>query len=110
MADLVSTVAHVAPYIPEENLPTVVDALKKMPEDKLSVINMIAFKKPSVTTILAAFFGSLGLDRFYIGQVGLGIVKLITCGGCFIWNLIDFFMSDRNCKKANYQKLQTYLY
>ncbi len=110
MADLVSTVAHVAPYIPEENLPMVVEALKKMPEDKLTTINMIAFKKPHVTAILACLTGYYGIDRFYLGQTGLGIVKLITCGGLLIWSLIDFFKFDSNCKKANYQKLQAYLY
>lgn len=109
MADLVSTVAHVAPYIPEENLPMVVEALKKMPEDKLTTINMIEFKKPYVTALLAGFIGSYGIDRFYLGQAGLGIVKLITCGGLLIWSLIDFFMFDSNCRKVNYQKLQAYL-
>lgn len=110
MANLVSTVAHVAPYIPEENLSMVVEALKNMPEDKLTTINMIAFKKPSVTAILACILGYWGMDRFYLGQVGLGIVKLITCGGLLIWSLIDFLRFDSNCKKANYQTLQAYLY
>ena len=49
MADIVSTVAHVAPFIPEENIPMVVDTLKKLPEEKLNVISMISFKKPFTT-------------------------------------------------------------
>lgn len=110
MADLVSTVAHVAPFIPEENIPMVVESLKKLPEDKLNAICMIDFKKPYTTFLLAAFLGGLGLDRFYLGQTGLGIVKLITCGGVCIWSLIDYFMFNSNCKKANYQMLQAYLY
>jgi TM2 domain-containing membrane protein YozV len=36
--------------------------------------------------------GGLGIDRFMRGQVGLGIVKLITAGGCGIWALIDWIM------------------
>ena len=39
--------------------------------------------------LLSVFAGALGVDRFYLGQTGLGIVKLITCGGCGIWALID---------------------
>jgi TM2 domain-containing membrane protein YozV len=38
------------------------------------------------------FFGNLGIDRFMRGQVGLGILKLITCGGCGVWTLIDWII------------------
>ena len=42
-----------------------------------------------VTCILSILLGFLGVDRFYLGQVGLGIVKLITTGGCGFWWFID---------------------
>jgi hypothetical protein len=49
----------------------------------------ISPKSKGVLILLSAFGGSLGLDRFYMGQIGLGILKLITAGGCVIWALID---------------------
>jgi len=39
---------------------------------------------------LYGFAGLIGLDRFYRGQVGWGVVKLITLGGVGIWAFIDF--------------------
>ena len=45
-----------------------------------------------VTLLLSIFVGSLGVDRFYLGYIGLGILKLITCGGFGIWWLIDLIM------------------
>lgn len=42
--------------------------------------------------ILSIFFGTLGVDRFMMGQVGWGILKLITAGGFGIWWLIDVIL------------------
>ncbi|MFZ2126552.1 MAG: TM2 domain-containing protein [Candidatus Microsaccharimonas sp.] len=40
-------------------------------------------------TYFSLFLGFLGVDRFYMGYVGLGILKLITFGGFGLWWLID---------------------
>ena len=56
-------------------------------------------KSRLATTILAWVLGGLGVDRFYLGQIGTGILKLITGGGFGIWWLIDLIMAAAGSRK-----------
>ncbi len=42
--------------------------------------------------ILSVLFGFLGADRFYLGRIGLGILKLLTFGGYFVWWVVDIIL------------------
>ena len=45
-----------------------------------------------ILLILSIILGTLGVDRFYVGKIGTGVLKLLTVGGCGIWWLIDWIM------------------
>jgi len=49
-------------------------------------------KSKIVAGLLGIFLGACGVHRFYLGYTGIGILMLVTLGGCGIWSLIDAIM------------------
>lgn len=49
-------------------------------------------KKWVTCLLLSIFLGTLGIDRFYLGKMGTGVLKLITAGGLGLWWLIDIIL------------------
>src|SRR6478735_2007012 len=46
-----------------------------------------------VTVLLSYLLGVLGVDRFYLGKIGTGVLKLFTFGGYGLWWLIDLLIT-----------------
>lgn len=80
--------------------------LENVDESKLATIQAIPFKDPMTMMILAIVAGSLGIDRFMLGQVGLGVAKLLTCGGCGVWTIVDIFSVQQRTKDFNLNLLK----
>ncbi len=86
------------------------DRLLQLDDSKWGMIQTMQFKDPTVSIIVSLLAGSLGIDRFIIGDTGLGIGKLLTCGGLGIWAIVDWFMIMGATREKNMQKLQSVLY
>ena len=76
---------------------TTVEQVKSVPLEKSK-------KDPLIVLLLSIFVGGLGIDRFYGGRIGLGILKLFF-GWIFIWWLIDVILAACGRQKDNEGKL-----
>ena len=88
-------------------LKNIEEKLKTLDDSNSAVILGLSFQKPTVILIIAIL---LGWDRFFLNDVGLGIVKVITCQGCGIWWLIDIFSAKKRTYEYNIKKFNEALF
>jgi TM2 domain-containing membrane protein YozV len=67
-------------------------------------------KDPTTLLIVSIIGGHFGIDRFLLGEVGLGVAKLLTCGGLGIWTIVDWFLIMGRTREINMQRIQQLLY
>jgi TM2 domain-containing membrane protein YozV len=94
-------------YLPESQIMFVRERLLAADDSKEGLLHAVQFKDPTIALILSLLTGNLGIDRFYIGDTGLGIGKLITCGGLGIWTIIDWFMIMGTTREKNLMRLMS---
>ena len=99
-----------AKYFEAHQIPIMRDRLLSVDDSKWMMIQTIPLKDPQTSLIVSILGGSLGIDRFIIGDIGIGIAKLLTCGGFYIWTIVDWFMIQGATREKNMQALQQFLY
>lgn len=99
-----------AKTFPQDKMLLIKDKLLTVDDSRFSTIAATMSYKSGVTaTLLAWFLGCFGVDRFYTENTGLGVVKLLTLGGCGIWTIIDLFTASKRAKELNFNKLMLIL-
>ncbi|MCL2851965.1 MAG: TM2 domain-containing protein [Defluviitaleaceae bacterium] len=96
-------------FFRSETLPYIQERLASMPEERLNELYSIQMKDPMTMLLVSIFIGEFGVDRFMIGDTLLGVLKLITLGGCLIWWIIDIFLISNRVRDVNYNKLMQVL-
>lgn len=80
-------------------------ALANISPEKMSLVYATELKDPQMILICSLLLGGIGIDRFMIGDIGLGILKLLTFGGLGIWTIIDCFLTYRKARKVNFERI-----
>jgi len=89
---------------PAEKLIEIKQKLEQMDDNKFMVLQSMQLKDPTTLLIISLLAGSLGVDRFMLGEAGLGVAKLLTGGGCGIWTIVDWFTVMDRTRMNNYMK------
>lgn len=91
----------------ENQIFTVKEKLAKLPVDRQTMVQSMSLKDPIVALLISFFVGCFGIDRFYVGNIVLGILKLLTLGGLGIWALVDLFLIMRAARTTNFNKIMS---
>ena len=94
-----------AKYFEPSAIPIIRQKLENASEDTMVTLQATELKDPTTILLLSIFLGSLGVDRFMIGDVGMGVLKLLTCGVCGILTIIDWFTISKKTKQLNLSKV-----
>ncbi len=86
------------------------EKLIKLDDSKFVQLQSVNLKDPTIVLVISIVGGSLGIDRFFIGDTGLGVAKLLTCGGLGIWAIVDWFLIMGRAREINMQRIQQVLY
>lgn len=96
-------------YFPAEKLTYLKNKMLEMDKDAFDSILTVNLKSVQTTLLVSIFLGNLGIDRFMIGDIGMGFLKLLTCGLCGILWLYDLFTISSRVKTINFENINKLL-
>lgn len=76
--------------------------LESLSDSSFATATTMPYKDPTTLLIVSIFLGGSGIDRFMLGQIGLGVGKLLTAGGLGFWAVIDWFCIEDATRDYNY--------
>ena len=94
--------AHTS-YFKPEHMGHLQDQIRSLPPERLDMLLTVKLHNPTTILLFSIFLGEFGVDRFMLGDTGLGVGKLLTLGGCLVWWLIDLFLISDRARVKNYE-------
>ena len=78
-------------YFPVEKIVYLKEKLSTIDDQKFLLLATADLKDPTMLLVVSIIIGYLGIDRFMLGDTGMGILKLLTVGCCGILTIVDWF-------------------
>ncbi len=95
--------------LPAEKALLVREKMVHVDDSRYATITSIELKDPTTMLLISFFLGGIGVDRFMMGETGVGILKLLTGGLCGILWLIDVIGISKKVQEYNYNELMKIL-
>ena len=96
-------------FLPAEKVMLLKERLLALPDDRFAFVTSVELKDPTTLLLISIFLGSFGVDRFMLGDTGMGVLKLLTAGVCGILTIIDWFSVSNKAKELNFNNLMANL-
>ena len=98
-----------ADKFPADKLMYIKTHLERLDDEKLILLQASDLKNPSMMLLVSIFVGILGIDRFLLGDIGLGLLKLLTLGCCYVLYIVDWFLIMDKTREQNFDKVMRIL-
>lgn len=101
--------AQKAEFFPAEKIPLIKEKLLALDDDKFLIVSSMDLKNPTHMLIFSILLGGAGVDRFLLGDIGMGILKFLTSGLCGILWIIDIINIKKMTKEKNFNDFMTFI-
>ena len=98
-----------AKYFEPTAIPYIRQKLENANDQTFFTLQSCELTDPTTILLISIFLGSLGIDRFMVGDTGMGVLKLLTGGCCGILTIVDWFTISKKAKQKNFEKISMFL-
>lgn len=95
--------------LPADKIILVKEKMLAADESKFNLLTTVDIKDTTTLLLISIFLGGLGIDRFMLGDIGMGVLKLLTGGVCGILTIIDWFTVQNRTRELNYNNIMMVL-
>lgn len=96
-------------FFPAEKIVFLKEKLYAADDSKYMMASAVELKNPTTMLIISVLLGGLGVDRFMLKDMGMGVLKLLTGGCCGVLAVIDWINIQKKTQEFNFNNLMAVL-